>query len=211
MPWGAAAEYVSPYTSRHTNVPPLASAEPHGSLINHNTAFRNTWYNSSLESSASRPSQAPEHSDQCVDNPPLVRPANLQDTMVEPECIMPIEPSSPQPIRRTKVSITEIVEDIPEQPPTPTSIAGSLKRKADVLDDEVEETMPHSVPAQDSAQVAPVTVIANVPNPSVPERPKKRLRNALGGAAKTIAGLLIPGTVIAVGALTQLPEAFWNP
>ncbi|PVH93191.1 hypothetical protein DM02DRAFT_733272 [Periconia macrospinosa] len=119
--------------------------------------------------------------------------------------------SSPQPVRRTKVPISEIVEDAPpQQPPTPTSLSGTLKRKADEMEQEVSETPADSssvpstdVVAKESSEITPVL------NVSTQERPKKRLRAALGNAAM-MAAYLIPSTAIAVGMLTQLPDAFFQ-
>jgi hypothetical protein len=56
--------------------------------------------------------------------------------------------SPPPPARRTGVSITEIVE---EQPPTPTSVNGT-KRKAEMLEEEVE------TPATQEPVVSPVEI-----------------------------------------------------
>lgn len=120
----------------------------------------------------------------------------------------PEVPSSIQPVRRTKVPISEIVEDAPpQQPPTPTSLSGTLKRKADEMEEEVSATSIDSsspssadaVPKESSEMTRVLTV----------NRPKKRLRTALGNAAM-MAAYLIPSTAIAVGMLTQLPDSFFQ-
>ncbi|CAI6342552.1 unnamed protein product [Periconia digitata] len=124
----------------------------------------------------------------------------------------PHDRSSPQPVRRTKVSIPEIVEDTTTpQPPTPTSVSGvstGLKRKADEMEDESPEVADNVVadaePGEPSEAAAP-----SVPVVNIQDRPKKRLRTVVGSAAK-MAAYLIPSTAIAVGMLTQLPDAFFQ-
>ncbi|KAF2249679.1 hypothetical protein BU26DRAFT_287315 [Trematosphaeria pertusa] len=115
-----------------------------------------------------------------------------------------VSSAPPQPVRRTKVSIPEIVEDAPQQPPTPTSITGSLKRKADVLDEEdaVEEC---AAPAEADMPIAPAIEVRSTPTE---ERPKKRIRG-IGGAMTQAAAYLIPGAALTVAVITSLPEGFW--
>lgn len=125
--------------------------------------------------------------------------------------------SSFQPARRTKVSIPEIVEEAPaQQPLTPTSVSGSLKRKADDMEEEdtpeaVAEPLPSSSPTSSDLESAPLPEASAPPSPppSIQERPRKRLRTALGTVAK-MSAYLIPSTAIAVGMLTQLPDAFFQ-
>jgi hypothetical protein len=123
------------------------------------------------------------------------------------------ETPTSQPVRRTRMSIPEIVEDFTPQPLTPTSESGNLKRKAEVLEEivgaAVEPFRPDAI-SEPAAVAEPVSMldIASAPVTTAPERPKKRMRAAFG-AAKRVAGLLIPGTALAVGVLTQLPNEFW--
>ena len=120
------------------------------------------------------------------------------------------EASSPPQPRRTKVSIPEIM-DSPQQPPTPTSVKGeSLKRKADVLEEDALEVAPEplsfpaSVPTDISA-TAPAARVAPAPVPAMPERPKKKLRSRLGNAAK-----ITFGAAVAVALMSQIPDAFFE-
>jgi hypothetical protein len=117
------------------------------------------------------------------------------------------EVSTPPQPRRTKVSIPEIVES-PEQPPTPTSVAGSLKRKADVFEKDAEElTLEH--PTEVSA-VAPVAMSTLTPASVMSERPKKKLRTRLGNAAKIVLNTTL-GAAVAVALMSQVPDAFFQP
>lgn len=125
------------------------------------------------------------------------------------------EISSP-PVRRTEVSIREIVEDIAQQPPTPTSVTGCLKRKAEVLDetsegsDEEPSSPPHA-PTSNSGPDSPVTAPES-PCIAVDQRPKKRLRSRIGSAVKTAAAWVVPGVVGAaasVAFLTSVPNDFF--
>jgi hypothetical protein len=112
---------------------------------------------------------------------------------------------TPPPNRRTKVSITEIVE---EQPPTPSSVNGT-KRKADVFDnidphipaelvtDETQQSLVMDTPTQTAA------VIAQRPK----KQPKSILRKA-STAAKYL-GISAFGAVSAVAVVLALPDAFF--
>ncbi|KAJ4299120.1 hypothetical protein N0V90_004364 [Kalmusia sp. IMI 367209] len=131
------------------------------------------------------------------------------------------EVSSPAPpARRTKVSIPEIVEDTTQKPPTPTSVTGGLKRKAEVLDEVVEEFehQPSSTPlpvteaASTPTQDTPAAEAAGISDTVIDQRPKKRLRSRIGGAVKSAAAWMVPGVVGAAGAvafLTSVPNDFF--
>ncbi|CAO2650120.1 Nn.00g014120.m01.CDS01 [Neocucurbitaria sp. VM-36] len=108
-----------------------------------------------------------------------------------------------QPNRRTKVSIEEIVE---EQPLTPASV-NSMKRKADVLEEEetliVTEPVVSSEELVDSAaQTAAI----------IAQRPKKQPRSILGKALSTAAYPLLgaAGAVVSFTLLSTLPDAFFG-
>ncbi|PSN72372.1 hypothetical protein BS50DRAFT_569877 [Corynespora cassiicola Philippines] len=116
---------------------------------------------------------------------------------------------TPQPHRRTKVSIPEIVENVPQQPPTPTSVS-SLKRKADVLDSEE--------PAEAKGDAATSEVIPTAVTEPVrrEERPKKKARTTSGQSAKKAAAAgIVLGSMLTAGAvgalLAFLPETFFQP
>lgn len=124
-------------------------------------------------------------------------------------------PSTPPPGRRTKVSITEIVE---EQPPTPTSV-NEMKRKADVLEsEETPETEAQAIvaaggdaPMADAAVDVPADVAAAQTAAIIAQRPKKQPRSLVKKLGNT-AAFLSYGAVGAAGAfalLTCLPDAFF--
>ncbi|KAF1830864.1 hypothetical protein BDW02DRAFT_558056 [Decorospora gaudefroyi] len=149
----------------------------------------------------------------------------LQADRLQTPPLMPtsdIEASTPpQPGRRTKVTIGEIVE---EQPPTPESV-NNLKRKADVLDTVdpattilVEEALPEEaiaaveqppadqvVPAQvvDAAAVQTAAIIA--------QRPKKTPRSVLGRVLDKAAYPLLgaTGAAVSFALLSTLPDTFF--
>ncbi|KAF2267762.1 hypothetical protein CC78DRAFT_47188 [Lojkania enalia] len=113
-----------------------------------------------------------------------------------------ITSSLPQPNRRTKVSIPEIVDDDPQRPPTPTSVK-SLKRKADVLEEEVD-VAPVTPPAEADAQQTPVPTA----QPTA-QRPKKRLRSVMSYLATATAGVVVGGLSV-VALFGNLPEHFFD-
>ncbi|KAF2439460.1 hypothetical protein P171DRAFT_123038 [Karstenula rhodostoma CBS 690.94] len=120
--------------------------------------------------------------------------------------------SSP-PVRRTEVSIREIVEDITQQPPTPTSVTGGLKRKAEVLDEAVEGFEEDTTPAPQApagAATANATAIdaASSSNTAVDQRPKKRPRSRLASAARYLVSGFV-GAAGAVALLTSVPNDFY--
>ncbi|KAF1848920.1 uncharacterized protein K460DRAFT_364859 [Cucurbitaria berberidis CBS 394.84] len=117
-----------------------------------------------------------------------------------------------QPNRRTKVSIEEIVE---EQPPTPTSV-NSMKRKADVLEeDEVpviqEQDVAVSTPVDTTATQAAVQA-ADQTAAIIAQRPKKQPRSVLGKVLNTAAYPLLgaAGAVVSFTLLSTLPDAFFG-
>jgi len=91
-----------------------------------------------------------------------------------------------QPGRRTKVSIEEIVD---EQPPTPESV-NSLKRKADVLEEEEPATVSEEVVVKEAAVIA--------------QRPKKTPRSVL---SRVLLGAT--GAVVSFALLSTLPDTFF--
>lgn len=138
------------------------------------------------------------------------------------------EGSSP-PVRRTEVfTIDEIVEKTTEQPLTPTSVTGGVKRKADALDEPVEEAVQDVVrednqgapPAPELDAEAVVAVQDASPGQasattasSIEQRPKKKLRSRLGDAARTAVAWTLPGVFVGAAAsvafLTSVPNDFY--
>ena len=128
------------------------------------------------------------------------------------------ELSSPQ-LRRTEVSIRDIVEDTVQQPPTPTSVNGGTKRKADALDEAVEEPAQEHVEPGSEAEASVVARDAQaVEAPAastvgIDRRPKKRLRSRIGSVMKTAAAWTLPGVVVGAAAsvafLTSVPNDFF--
>lgn len=123
----------------------------------------------------------------------------------------------PQPARRTKVTIEEIVED---QPPTPESV-NNLKRKANVLSEEpqspvAEEAItftlaPAVIPCE--AEEAAVQTIAAVPETIViAQRPKKQPKSILSRLGDTARVSLFgaAGAFVAITALSTLPDTFFT-
>lgn len=118
--------------------------------------------------------------------------------------------SSP-PVRRTEVSIREIVEDVSQQPPTPTSVTGGLKRKAEVLDEAVEGLEQEPAPApQTPAGVATPDATVVLADNAVDQRPKKRPRSRLASFAKYLVSG-VAGAAGAVALLTSVPNDFYVP
>jgi hypothetical protein len=120
-----------------------------------------------------------------------------------------VSSTPPPPSRRTKVSIGEIVED---QPPTPTSVSG-LKRKADVLEEDVKPALEEEAASADTPLEQVVVEVDAVRNVTIiAQRPKKQPRS-LVSKLKNTAALLGYGAVGAVGAvavLSYLPDAFFT-
>ncbi|KAJ4350394.1 uncharacterized protein N0V89_009015 [Didymosphaeria variabile] len=173
----------------------------------------------------------PGRSEPLLPNPYAAQPSFLPDNPWEPSkssSSAPVsgvqtpppapsfENSSP-PVRRTEVSIREIVEDVTQQPPTPTSVTSGLKRKADVLDEAVEVSDEEPTPdlQSTSSGAAPDAAASEAVEPSdatLSQRPKKRLRYRLGSAVKTAAAWMVPGVVGAaasVAFLTSVPNDFF--
>lgn len=152
-------------------------------------------------------------------------PAEVRASGVQTPPPAPSSEMSSPPVRRTEVSIREIVEDTIQQPPTPTSVTSGLKRKADVLEEPTEEAGGESspVPAPASAIKADITTLAShavdavdapaTPTNTVDQRPKKRLRSRLGNAAKTAVAWTLPGVFVGAAAsvafLTSVPNDFF--
>jgi hypothetical protein len=114
---------------------------------------------------------------------------------------------TPPPNRRTKVSITEIVED---QPPTPSSVNGT-KRKADVLDDTESYISAEPIALGETAQ--PIVLNTSAQTAAIiAQRPKKQPRSILNKVATTAKyfGIGAFSTVSAVALLSSLPDAFFG-
>lgn len=159
----------------------------------------------------SEPSWTPRKPSNVTEMPSSPIPAASE--VQTPPPAPPSEPSSPPQPRRTKVSIPEIV-DSPQQPPTPASVSGSLKRKAEVLEDDASEAI-SDTPQLDAtesddkalaaaATAAPTTTTQASPAPT-PERPIKKLRSRLQSAAKYTLG-----AAFAVALMSQIPDAFFE-
>ncbi|KAF2871484.1 hypothetical protein BDV95DRAFT_572111 [Massariosphaeria phaeospora] len=118
----------------------------------------------------------------------------------------PVNTTATPPLtgRRTKMSIPEIIEDLPQQPPTPTSMP-NLKRKADVLEaeDAAAEEAP-VVPIQEGDVAEAAKSVADIE-----QRPKKKLRKLVGTVAKTAgyAGAILSG---GLAVLVSLPDSFFE-
>jgi hypothetical protein len=106
--------------------------------------------------------------------------------------------TTPPPSRRTGVSITEIIE---QQPLTPTSIK-SLKRKADVFDDE-DSMAVDALAAPEFA--ASGSQIVNIDL----RRPRRQPKSIMTKALKT-ASYLIPGAAVSFALLANLPDSFFG-
>ncbi|KAF2110808.1 hypothetical protein BDV96DRAFT_582923 [Lophiotrema nucula] len=110
--------------------------------------------------------------------------------------------SSPaQPARRTGLSIQEITETAPqpENPPTTTSM-NSLKRKAEVFDEEDEAVVKEPTPTSET-QVTPIVVVQRAE-----VRPRKR---RFVSTALSYMATGVMGGAVAVGALMFIPEGFF--
>ncbi|KAI8930818.1 hypothetical protein NX059_011841 [Plenodomus lindquistii] len=119
--------------------------------------------------------------------------------------------STPQPVRRTKVSIEEIVE---EQPPTPESI-NNMKRKADALEEEqtaVDKDLPIVLPASAVTSKETVLDISAIQTAAtIAQRPKKQPKSILAkvGLTAKYLGLGTAGAFAAITALSTLPDTFF--
>ncbi|KAF2832374.1 hypothetical protein CC86DRAFT_366185 [Ophiobolus disseminans] len=132
----------------------------------------------------------------------------------------------PAPNRRTKVSITEIVE---EQPPTPESV-NEMKRKVDVLEEEetstpeeevivpVDETVPaveafgvDASGAEAPATEAPADTVAVQTAAIIAQRPKKQPRSILSRLQNTATylGYGVAGAAGGIALLATLPDGFF--
>ncbi len=120
-----------------------------------------------------------------------------------------IKVTSPQPSRRTRVSIDEIVE---EQPLAPVS-SNNLKRKADVLvEEEHTAILGQSAIPEGASSVAPVVVTAEM-SAVISQRPKKQprsiMKRALSKATYPLLGAA--GAVVSFTLLSTLPDSFFGP
>ncbi|KAF2133869.1 hypothetical protein P153DRAFT_100313 [Dothidotthia symphoricarpi CBS 119687] len=120
--------------------------------------------------------------------------------------------TTPPPSRRTKVSITEIVEEVDDQPPTPTSMNG-VKRKADVLGEEAsiptvlstttgvdKDFIGDAVATEGAAEVAAV----------IARRPKKQPRSIISRTLRTAAAYIVPGAAVSFALLATLPQSVFE-
>lgn len=114
-------------------------------------------------------------------------------------------------VRKTGLSIPEIVD---EQPPTPTSIK-SHKRSADEAFDEDTRKVNEQGAAEPEVKVAAPEVALPIAEQVAPRlqrpiaQPKSILRRALS-AAKVMVPATALGAMFTVGALTALPESFFT-
>ena len=138
-------------------------------------------------------------------------PSTATPTVSTPPTRASDEASSvtPQQSSRTKVSIAEIVEEAPEQPPTPTSMAATpnLKRKAEFMSAEEDEDSEEMSLREIRSQQAPSADIGGL---TVAERPKKKARSSRSGLFHYAAGAVI-GAAAMVGGLLYVPEAWLQP
>lgn len=178
------AEFSSDYVSSYSNQPEPFLSAPYGASQPYSTALENPW----------------DQAETTV--PPPV--SGVQTPTPAPSS----EFSSP-PVRRTEVSIREIVEDVSQQPPTPTSVTGGVKRKAEVLDEPVEVHEEEPVPApQPPTDTLALDATAAEAVQVVDQRPKKRPRSLLTKAASYVASGLV-GAAGAVVLLTSVPNDFF--
>lgn len=144
------------------------------------------------------------------DSPELARQAPSLQTP-PPMLASDVVASTPQPVRRTKVSIEEIVED---RPLTPDSI-NKMKRKADVLEEEptfVTEDTPVVVPESTSTANEVIVDAQAIQTAAViAQRPKKQPKSVLAkvGLTAKYLGLGTAGAFAAFTALSTLPDAFF--
>jgi hypothetical protein len=137
--------------------------------------------------------------------PPLAMADRIQTPPLMPAS--DVMTPTPPPNRRTKVSITEIVED---QPPTPSSVNGT-KRKADVLDDTESYISAEPIALGETAQ--PIVLNTSAQTAAIiAQRPKKQPRSILNKVATTAKyfGIGAFSTVSAVALLSSLPDAFFG-
>ncbi|KAH7383847.1 hypothetical protein BKA66DRAFT_549290 [Pyrenochaeta sp. MPI-SDFR-AT-0127] len=152
------------------------------------------------------PPPPPETRGPCVHfgaAPATLQPANrLQTPPPMPASDITMS-TPPQPNRRTKVSIEEIVE---EQPLTPTSING-MKRKAEVM--EGEQTPTVVAPPADLNEARDVAAVEAETAAIVAQRPKKQPRSIMAKVFNTAAYPLL-GAAVSFTLLSTLPDAFFG-
>ncbi|OSS43911.1 hypothetical protein B5807_11407 [Epicoccum nigrum] len=182
-----------------------------------------------------RPSQkrrkieaAQENEDVCEAAPLEPVPSSMPaaDRLQTPPFTAPVHAGSPlSPPSTFKNSVLTIPELIDDQPPTPTSIK-NLKRSADdAFDDEVEEVTEQEAVESAIEVAVPALPTSDTPLPreaAIPTveqtvlhiqrpiaQPKSKIRQVLR-AAKVVVPATALGAVIAVTALTTLPESFFT-
>ncbi|KAL6707273.1 hypothetical protein ACN47E_004261 [Coniothyrium glycines] len=186
---------LSPHVAPYTGPPVYAKVQSHDAQdTKESSSTQATYYQSTVQDASYQVHR--------LQTPPHVP---VTDVAFSPD---------PQPTRRTKVTIEEIVD---EQPPTPTSIK-DLKRKADVLDN---DESPSAKEKRDPAQSAAATLVDGsvVPAPAIvlqtlttiAQRPKKQPRSLLNRLARTATYPLLgaAGAVAAFTLLATAPDAFF--
>lgn len=215
--WPSMVDYTASFSSRKSQVllAPAAGSDSFtaANVANFHGAFPSDCvgiYSSPPEPFLSTPYGAPQPYSTALENPWEQAETNVPSPISGVQTPLPAPASefSSPPVRRTEVSIREIVEDVSQQPPTPTSVTGGVKRKAEVLNEPVEgpeEPMAAPQPPTDVAAPEATTVEAtNV----VDQRPKKRPRSMLKKAASYVASGLV-GAAGAVVLLTSVPNDFF--
>ncbi|KAL5375710.1 hypothetical protein PMIN02_011976 [Paraphaeosphaeria minitans] len=190
---------------------PAASRPVWPSMIDYTSPFPPRSYSGSAEPLLSNLFAAPQPYTSAVENPwEQSKSSTIATTSgVQTPPPAPSSEFSSPPVRRTEVSIREIVEDVAQQPPTPTSVSGGLKRKADVLDEAVEGSEEALTPRpQASAGAATPNATALGAANGIDQRPRKRPRSLLAKAASYVASGLV-GAAGAVVLLTSVPNDFF--
>lgn len=132
-------------------------------------------------------------------------------TMPATEALDSLAATGEAAVRKTGLSIPEIVD---EQPPTPTSVNSRKRSADDAFEEETEEVIGQK-PAEPVLDVATQetmvpTVEQVAPEPQRPiAQPKSILRRAFN-AARVMVPATALGAVFTVGALTALPESFFT-
>ncbi|KAL5425834.1 hypothetical protein PMIN06_012986 [Paraphaeosphaeria minitans] len=218
--WPSMIDYTSPFPPR-TSVPlslpcelPCPNSSTAANAPNFSTAYSSHFvgsYSGSAEPLLSNLFAAPQPYTSAVENPwEQSKSSTIATTSgVQTPPPAPSSEFSSPPVRRTEVSIREIVEDVAQQPPTPTSVSGGLKRKADVLDEAVEGSEEALTPRpQASAGAATPNATALGAANGIDQRPRKRPRSLLAKAASYVASGLV-GAAGAVVLLTSVPNDFF--
>ncbi|KAF2727613.1 hypothetical protein EJ04DRAFT_581927 [Polyplosphaeria fusca] len=179
---------LTPESFMHVHAPPPLSTAPKFAPV------RQHFFTPSVQQS--KLSESPK-----INNFPAPPSAFTPNTPVEN-----INDSPAPPVRRTKVSIPEIVENEPEQPPTPSSMK-SLKRKAEVLDEMPEESIEElTEPTVDTTEAAVVSEPVEEP---AAQPPRKKAKTVLSYAAAVATGAVFGGLSV-MGALMALPTSVFE-